>query len=184
MGEVEKDPTYTDKQRQLYKDRLDDLNTEKQARLKILSQNRKYLQTQVAWIKQTLEKVLDKDTPLPEKVRFLIREQVITITSTLTAFLAGIATIILSVIVDFGGVGGAKGPPSKDKGCLDRIADAFKSLTGKTVDALVAIVGSAFGTILSFLEKAAGFVAEHTWALIVSVAGLVSWWLIQKIKKD
>ena len=40
---------------------LDDLNTEKQARLEILSQNQKDLQTQIARIKQTLEKVLDKD---------------------------------------------------------------------------------------------------------------------------
>ena len=29
LEEVENDPTYSDKQRQLYKDRLDDLNTEK-----------------------------------------------------------------------------------------------------------------------------------------------------------
>ena len=56
LEEVENDPTYTDEQRQLYRDRLDDLNTEKQARLEILSQNRKDLQTQVARIKQTLEK--------------------------------------------------------------------------------------------------------------------------------
>ena len=34
MKEVENDPTYSDKQRQLYKDRLDDLNTKKQTRLK------------------------------------------------------------------------------------------------------------------------------------------------------
>ena len=34
--EVENDPTYTDGQRQLYRDRLDDLNTKKQARLEIL----------------------------------------------------------------------------------------------------------------------------------------------------
>ena len=40
LEEVEIDPTYSDEQRQLYKDRLDDLNTEKQARLEILSQNR------------------------------------------------------------------------------------------------------------------------------------------------
>ena len=56
LEEVENDPTYSDEQRQLYRDRLDDLNTEKQARLEILSQNRKDLQTQVARIKQTLEK--------------------------------------------------------------------------------------------------------------------------------
>ena len=50
LEEVENDPTYSDQQRQLYKDkdRLDDLNTEKQARLEILSQNRKNFKTQVA----------------------------------------------------------------------------------------------------------------------------------------
>ena len=55
---MEDDPTYSDEQRQLYKDRLDNLNTKKQARLEILPQNRKDLQTQVARIKQTLEKVI------------------------------------------------------------------------------------------------------------------------------
>ena len=39
LEEVENDPTYSDEQRQLHKDRLDDLNTEKQARLEILLQN-------------------------------------------------------------------------------------------------------------------------------------------------
>ena len=43
LEEVENDPTYSNEQRQLYRDRLDDLNTEKQARLEILSQNRKDL---------------------------------------------------------------------------------------------------------------------------------------------
>ena len=66
---MENDPTYSDEQRQLYKDRLDNLNIEKQARLEILSQNRKDLQTQVARIKQTLKKVLDKNTSLAERIR-------------------------------------------------------------------------------------------------------------------
>ena len=85
LQEVQNDPTYTDKQRQLYKDRLDDLNTKKQARLEILSQNRKD-QTQVARIKQNLEKVLDKNTSLAERVRTLFCEQDITMFSFLTAF--------------------------------------------------------------------------------------------------
>ena len=37
LEEVENDSSYFDEQRQLYKDRLDDFNTEKQARLAILS---------------------------------------------------------------------------------------------------------------------------------------------------
>ena len=39
LKEVDNDPTYSDEQMQLYKDRLDDLNIEKQIRLEILSQN-------------------------------------------------------------------------------------------------------------------------------------------------
>ena len=60
LEKVENDPTCTDEKRQLYRDRLDDLNTEKQTRLEILSKNRKDLQTQVARIKQTIEKALIK----------------------------------------------------------------------------------------------------------------------------
>ena len=62
MEEVENDLTYTDEQRQLYRGRLDDLNTEKQQRLEILSQNREDLQTQVAKINQTIQKVIDQNT--------------------------------------------------------------------------------------------------------------------------
>ena len=113
--EVENDPTYSDELRHLYRDRLDDLNTEKQARLEILSQNRKNPQTQVARIKQTLEKVCDKNTSLPGKVRILIREQIITIISTLSAVLADITTIVLLVVGNFGGGGGIERPPLKDK---------------------------------------------------------------------
>ena len=45
-------------------------------------------------------------------------------------------------------------------------------------------MGSVIGAILSFLGKAVGFVAEHTWALIVFVVGLTGVWLMRKVKKD
>ena len=118
MEEVENDPTYTDEQRQLHRDRLDDLNTEKQARLKILSQNRKELQTQVARIRQTLEKVLDKNTSLAERIRTLFREQGITIFSILTALSMTISTIVLAITGVFGGGGDARGSTPKDEGVL------------------------------------------------------------------
>ena len=77
-----------------------------------------------------------------------------------------IATIFLVVTGVLEGDRGAGGPPSKDEGTLkkwlDRLADAFKRLAGKTVEALPVIVGSVVGAILSFLGKAVGFVAEHT----------------------
>ena len=105
LEEVENDPTYTDEQRQLYRDRLDDLNTEKQARLEILLQNRKDLQTQVARIKQTPEKVLDQNTSLAERIRTLFREQGITIFSILTALSMTISTIVLAITGVFRGEG-------------------------------------------------------------------------------
>ena len=116
LEEVENDPTYSDEQRQLYRDRLDDLNAEKQARLEILSQNWKDLQTQVARIKQTLEKVLDKDTSLAERIRTLFREEGITIFSILTALSMAISTFVLAITVVFEGGGWTGGSPSKDKG--------------------------------------------------------------------
>ena len=121
LEEVKNDPTYSDEQRQLYRDRLDDLNTEKQARLEILSQNRKDLQVQVARIKQTLEKFFDKDTSLAE-ICILFIEQGITIFSILTSPSITISTIVLAITGVFGGGGRwIGGSPSKDKGTLKKM---------------------------------------------------------------
>ena len=120
MEEVKNDLIYTDEQRQLYRDRLDDLNTEKQARLEILSQNRKNLQIQVPRIRQTLEKVYDKGTSLAERIRTLFREQGITIFSILTALSMTISTIVLAITGVFGGSGNAGSSRSRDKGALKK----------------------------------------------------------------
>ena len=64
----ENDSTYSDEQRQLYKHKLGDFNTEEQERLEILSKNRKDLQTLVERIEQTLKKVLDKNSSLAERI--------------------------------------------------------------------------------------------------------------------
>ena len=81
-----------------------------------------------------------------------------------------ISTVALAITGVFGGGGGGVGgSPPKDEGTLKkwlhRLPNALKRLAGKAVEALPAIVGSVIGAILSFLGKAAGFVAEHTWAL-------------------
>ena len=78
------------------------MNTEKHARLEILSKNRKHLRAEVARIKQTLEKVLDKDTSLPERIRTLSCEQAITIISILTALSMTISIIVLNITSVFG----------------------------------------------------------------------------------
>ena len=131
MEEAENDRTNTDEHRQLYRDRLDHLNTEKQARLEILPQNKKDLQTQVSRIKQTLEKVLDQNTSLAERIRTLFCEQGITIFSILTAFSMTISVIVLATTGVFGGGRGTGGSPPKDeavlKKWLDRLANVLKN---------------------------------------------------------
>ena len=74
LEEVENHSTYTDEQRQLYRDVLDNFNTEKQARLEILSQKWKDLQTLVARIRKTIAKSFDQDTSLAERIRTIFRE--------------------------------------------------------------------------------------------------------------
>ena len=118
MEEVENDPNYSDEQRQLYRDRLADLNTEKQRRLEILSQNQKDLQTQVARIKQTLEKFLDQNTSLEERICTLFCEQGIIIFSILTALSMTISTIAVAITGAFGGGSGTRGSAPKDEGVL------------------------------------------------------------------
>ena len=127
-----------------------------------------------------IEKVIDKDASLAERIRILFREQGIPIFSILTAL-----SMTLSGV--FGGGGGAGVFPPKDEGALkkwlDRLATALKRLAKKAVEVLPAIVRSGVGVISNFLGKAVGFVAEHTLTLTVFVAELVGWWLMQKVKK-
>ena len=55
---------------------------------------------------------------MPEIARILIRKQIVLIISTLTTFLTGITTIILSGTGNFRGEGGPEGATSIDKGTL------------------------------------------------------------------
>ena len=58
---------------------------------------KKDLQTQVAKIKQTIEKVLDKNTSIAKRIRILFREQSITIFSVLTSHSMTILMIVLAI---------------------------------------------------------------------------------------
>ena len=123
--------------------------------LEILSQNRKDLQTQVSRIRQTIAKVLDKDTSLAERIRTLFHEQGITTFLILTTFSMTISTIILAITGVFGGGGRgggrvARDSPPKDEGWLDRLGNTLKRLAGKAVESVKAIVVSVLGAILSF----------------------------------
>ena len=186
LDELANSTEYTEEQRTEVQNRLKDFKEERKARLEVLSHNRKDLQSQVARIKQTIEKVLDPDTSLGEKLRTLFREQGITIGAIFIALGMIISTIVLAVTGGGGGGGSGGSTPPKDtnkfkewiKDKLERLADALKRLAGKAVAALPGLIGSVIGAILNFLSKAVGFAAQHVWAVIVVVAGLIGAWLL------
>ena len=114
---------------------------------------------------------------MTERIRTFFYEQSITIFSVLTAI-----SLLLQASFERG-AGGSASPP-KDEGWLGRLADALKRIAGKAIEKLSDIVVSVFGAILSFLGKVVGPAAEHAWALIDFVLGLIDWWLMQRVKKD
>ena len=63
LKEVEDDPTYSDEQRQLYRDRLDDLNTEKQARLEYCHKIEEIFKHKLQGSSKPLKKFLIKMLP-------------------------------------------------------------------------------------------------------------------------
>ena len=82
LGEIQDDPRYTKKQQEELRKRLDKLNDELKVRQESIDLLKGRLKSQIKSFKETIAKVLDKDTSLGEKIRTLFREQGITITSS------------------------------------------------------------------------------------------------------
>ena len=188
LEEIKNDPLYSEELKNRIQERIDNAETERDARLEVLSMNKKELRSQISRIKETITKILDSDTSLAEKLRTLFREQGITLVAIITAIGMIISTIVVSLT---GGVGAASsgGPPPKDnnkliewfKDKLKRLSNALKRLAGKALAALPGIIGSIFGTILNFLAKAVGFAAKHVWTFLVFIVGAVATWLYTRL---
>ena len=85
LGEIQHDQRYTKKQHEELRKRLDKLNDELKVRQESIDLLKGRLKSQITGFKETIAKVLDKDTSLGEKIRTLFREQGITIAFILTA---------------------------------------------------------------------------------------------------
>ena len=76
------------------------------------------LKNQITSFKETIAKVLDKDTSLGEKIRTLFREQGITIASIVTAVRMAIGVLVEALLPVRGAAtasGGGGEPPPKDE---------------------------------------------------------------------
>ena len=115
----------------------------------------------------------------------VFREHGLTIMAILTAFGLIIESIVTSVIG--GGSSGGKPPPKDEKGVrkwfqdkLKALARLFGKLASKAASALPGIIGSIISGILNFMKKAVGFLAKHTWALIVGIVGFIGYALLYR----
>jgi len=158
-------------------ERLDQQRSERDARLEAAAANREALRTQFSRIQETVERVLNEDTTLAERLRTLFREQGVTIASVLTALGFIVSTIVLAVQKIFGGGGPTPAPTPSGRGGvtdwvkkqLKTIASWLKALAGKAASALPGIIGGIVSWLLKTAGSVAAWLAENLWALAVAL---------------
>ena len=169
------------------KAKIADLKEERAARLEVLSQNRKELASQFSRIRQTVEKILDKDLSLREKLKLILREHGLTITAVLTSIGLIISTIVTALT---GGAGSSSTPPKNPnklkewiKNKLKALARLLGRLAGKAAAALPGIIGSIIAGVLNFLKKIVTAAAGHVWLFLLSIATLIGYKLVDSFQK-
>ena len=190
---IKNDPSFTNEQKREIEKRLERLKEEHSTRLELASQNKRELQGEYARIRQTIEKVLDSDTSLKERIKTLFREQGITIIAVLTATGMTISTIILIIknALGIGGGSGAGKPPSSDpntlknwvKNKLKALARLLGKLAGTALATLPSIIGRIVSWVLNMLKKVVGFAVEYTYAFITLLCGILGYWIVEQFSK-
>ena len=94
---------YNDAMKEDITKRIENLNDELKVRQESINLLKGRLKNQITRFKETIAKVLDKDTSLGEKIRTLFREQGITIASILTAIGMAIG-VLVEALLPGGGV--------------------------------------------------------------------------------
>ena len=119
---------YDDAMREEITKRIDDLNDELKVRQESIDLLKGRLKSQITSFKETIAKVLDKDTSLAEKIRTLFREQEITIASILMAIRMAIVEALLPGAATASDGGGEPPPPKDEKGLKEWIRNKRKAL--------------------------------------------------------
>ena len=179
---------YDDSMREDITKRIDALNDELKVRQESIDLLKGRLKSQITSFKETIAKVLDKDTS-GEKIRTLFREQGITIASILTAI--GIAIGVLVEALLPGGAaaasGGGEPPPKDEKGLKEWVRSKLKALASplgklgmKAAEALPGIIGGIISWILNRAKDVVGWVSQNLWALVVGIGGLIYTYMVTR----
>ena len=169
--------------------RIDALNDELSTRQESMNLLKGRLKSQITSFKETIAKVLDKDTSLGERIRTLFREQGIIIASILTVIGLAIRVLVEALLPGGGGAAVAPGgPPRKDeKGLKEWVRSKLKALASllrrldmKTAEALPGIIGGIISWILNRAKDVVGWVSQNLWALVVGIRGLIYTYMVTR----
>ena len=146
---------------------------------------------QITSFKETIAKVLDKDTSLAEKIRTLFREQGITIASILMAIGMANGVLVAALVPGGEGEGGGNPLPKDEKGLKKWIRNKLKALAsllgrlgmkaaGKSAEALPGIIRAVISWILNRAGDVVGWVSQNLWVLFVGITGLLYMYMVIK----
>ena len=180
---------YNDAMKEDITKRIDALNDELATRQESIDLLKGRLKNQIMSVKETIAKVLDKDTSLGEKIRTLFREQGITIASILTAIGMAIGVLVEGLLPGSAAAasGGGEPPPKDEKGLKEWVRNkvqALASLLGKlgikAAEALPGIIGGIISWILNREKDVVGWVSQNLWALVVGIGGLIYTYMVTR----
>ena len=171
--------------------RIYHLNDELATRQESIDLLKGRLKNQIMSFKETIAKVLDKDSSLGEKIRTLFREQGITIASILMAIGMAIRVLVESLLPGGGAAatsgGGGESPPKDEKGLkrwvrskLKALALLLEKLGLKAAEALPGIIGGIINWILNRAKDVVGCVSQNLWALVVGIGGLIYTYMVTR----
>ena len=156
---------YDDAMKEEITKQIDALNDELATRQESIDLLKGRLKNQIMSFKETIAKVLDKDTSLGEKIRTLFREQGISIASILTAIGMAIGVLVEALLPGGGAIsgGGGEPPPKDEKGLKGWITNKLKALASllrklgmKAAEALAGIIGGIISWILNRAKDVVG----------------------------
>ena len=181
---------YNDVMKEDITKRIDDLNEDLKVRQESIDLLNSRLKDQITSFKETIAKVLDKDTSLAEKIRTLFREQGITIASILMAIGMAIGVLVEALLPGGGGAAVASGggePPKDEAGLAEWIRNKLKALASllgrlgiKAAEALPGIIGGIISWILNRAKEVVGWVSQNLWALVVGIGGLIYTYMVTR----
>ena len=169
---------YDDAMREDITKQIDALNDELAIRQESVDLLKGRLKSQIASFKETISKVLDKDTSLGENIRTLFREQGIRIASILTAIGMAIGVLVEALLPGGGGTtaSGGEPPPKDEKDLKEWVRSKRKALALllgklgiKAAEALPGIIGGIISWILNGAQDMVGWVSQNLWALVVGL---------------